>query len=687
MKYFRNLFIYFGLLSILVTSKLNASIEELNLVVSDDKFVLQAEIIEKISNEHFFKTKNIQQINQNFYEILIKELDPNKIYFTYNEINEFINSQIVNDYFDLDLSYKILNHYFNRLIESTEYKIKVVEQNNFNYKKLDFLDIYEEDNIWKSDIKELEDEWFKIAKNDLLNSKLNNDAEDTVTKILKRYENRKKGIYQRNQEDYFSIIINTFTSQFDPHSSYLSPKSAEDFEVQMSLNLEGIGAILTTEDDYAKVVSLVAGGPAEKSNRMSPEDKIIAIKQEESNEFIDVVGWRIDEVVKLIRGKSGSKVTLEIIPAMAESDAETIIVNLTREKIELEERSAQKEIFTINRYGKELNIGVIHLPAFYIDFKAWRENDPDFKSSSKDVEKILNEFNQQNVDALIVDLRGNSGGSLYEANKLSGLFVAAGATVQVKQSSGSIRPWGDGRAKQVWTKPLAVLVDRYSASASEIFAGAIQDYQRGIVIGHRTFGKGTVQKLDDLSEGQIKITESKFYRVSGSSTQSKGIEPDIILPASWDIDDYGESSLDEALPWDTVRPIRHRTFNLNDYAIKNVKIKHNERLNIDPNLIYIQKVRERYDTQKNKKFLSLQLNKRKEERDARRSWMLETENNRRTLLGLVPFKSYEDMEEYDKNYDDVPIDLERDFLLKESTNIIVDYLTFSNTLLISDISS
>ena len=451
---------------------------------------------------------------------------------------------------------------------------------------------------------ELRREWFLMTKNDLLIEILDADLsniDEIKQDLIKRYERRIRRITQRNNEDFFSIIMNNFTSQFDPHSAYLSPKSAEDFDMEMSLSLEGIGALLGIEDDYAKVVSLVPGGPAAKSKQLSPDDKIVSIRQAFEEKGTDVVGWRIDEIVKLIRGNAGTEVELEVIPSKSFSSSERKFVTLVREEVKLEERAAKSKIFDVKSNSRNYKLGIINLPAFYIDFNAWRARDPNFRSSSRDIRNILETFNSENVDAVLVDLRGNSGGSLYEANKVTGLFVASGATVQVKESSGNIRPWGDGRAKQVWKKPVGVLVDRYSASASEIFAGAIQDYKRGIVIGHRTFGKGTVQKLDDLSDGQIKITESKFYRVSGSSTQSKGIEPDIVLPSTWDIEETGESSLDESLPWDTIRPIRHRIYDLNTYAIQAALENHKNRLSSDPNMQYILKIRKRYDQRKQKK--------------------------------------------------------------------------------------
>jgi carboxyl-terminal processing protease len=644
---------------------------------------IQKEIIKKLKEDHFFKVNNIEDINNIFHEKLIESLDPSKVYFTKLEFEQYGNN-LNDESFDLNNSFRILNKYFNRLVEATSYQIEILKDFNFDFSKSEYMDIYSDDNEWKSSFTELRKEWFLLAKNDLLNEILDEDLSDETDSkqiIIDRYERRIRRITQRTNEDYFSIIMNNFTSQFDPHSAYLSPKSAEDFDMQMSLSLEGIGALLGIEDDYAKVVSLVPGGPAAKSNQLSPDDRIVSIRQAYEEKSTDVVGWRIDEIVKLIRGDAGTEVELEIMPSKSLESSERKFVTLVREEVQLEEQAAKSKIISIDSESSNYKVGIIELPAFYIDFNAWRERDPNFRSSSRDVENILRSFNKDNVDAVLVDLRGNSGGSLYEANKLTGLFVASGATVQVKESSGNIRPWGDGRAKQIWKKPVGVLVDRYSASASEIFAGAIQDYKRGIVIGHRTFGKGTVQRLDDLSAGQIKITESKFYRVSGSSTQAKGIEPDIVLPSTWDIEETGESSLDESLPWDTIRPIRHRIYNLNNFAIQRASENHTDRLSSDPNMQYILKVRQKYDQRKNKKELSLNINERKNDKLDRRSWILNAENARRSLLNFDTFDTYDDLETFREEIDTDEISLENDFLLNESKNIIVDYLKFSSQLI------
>jgi carboxyl-terminal processing protease len=593
---------------------------------------------------------------------------------------------------DLKSEFAFINLYFNRLIEATNYQLKEVSKKNFDFTKEEIILIDDDQKKWQKSKFELKKVWRRLAKNDVLTSMLADKELDEATEtIKKRYKNRLRRISQRNEEDIFSISMNNLTSYFDPHSSYFSPKSAEDFEMAMSLKLEGIGALLTTEDDYPTIVSVVPGGPAEKTGKINPDDKIVKISQvEESNTSpIDVVGWRIDEVVQLIRGKSGTKVELELIPGKTEDFSERKFVTITREEVKLEEQAARSRIVEIQRNSQKIRVGIIDLPTFYIDFKAWRNREPDFRSSSKDVEVILRKFTDQRVDAVLIDLRGNSGGSLFEANKLTGLFVSSGATLQVKESNGSIRPWGDARAKQIWKKPMAVMVDRYSASASEIFAGAIQDYQRGIIIGQKTFGKGTVQKLDNLSSGQIKITESKFYRITGAGMQSKGIHPDITLPSTWDVEEIGESSYETALSWDEIKPVRFKKFFMGPTLISKLIDEHLKRVDQSPNLQYILDIRKRYEIQKNKEVISLKLTNRRLEKEERQSWALDIENKRRASLNIETFSSYKDMEDYNdaKEFEDsekdLEIDVDNDYLLNEGMQILSDYTIFNQNIFLS----
>ena len=665
---------------------------KISIKPSNEKELLANEIYQKIRSEHFFKDRKFHELNLRLGQALIEKLDSQKIYFTKNEISRY-TKDFKSSSSDIQLyaSYELINTYFNRLIEATNYQIRVVKKNNFNFYKEEEIILDDDIRAWQGSFIQLKQTWAKLAKNDVLTSMLADKSETEAVKLItKRYSNRLRRILQRNEEDIFSIVINTFTGLFDPHSSYFSPKSAEDFEMTMSLKLEGIGALLTTEDDYPIIVSVVPGGPAEQSGKIHPDDKIVRIKQivETHPEPIDVVGWRIDEVVQLIRGEAGTKLELELIPAKTEDFSDRKWVSLIREEVKLEEQAAKSAIVKINHNKQIFKIGIIDLPAFYIDFNAWKERDPNFRSSSKDVEEILNQFNKENVDGVIVDLRGNSGGSLYEANKLTGLFVSSGATLQVKESSGKIVPWGNARAKQAWKKPMAVMVNRYSASASEIFAGAIQDYQRGLIIGHQTFGKGTVQQLDELTSGQLKLTESKFYRVTGSGMQNKGIQPDINLPSTWDIEEIGESSLESSLPWDQIQPIRFKKFQFDQKLITSLKNSHLKRLIINPNLQYILDIRKRYDEQQEKTVLSVNIDTRKAEKIDREDWSLGIENERRSAKGLELFTSYDDLKEFNENKekvdDDIDIDIDTDYLLNEGAFILSDYIYLNTNLLISE---
>jgi len=499
-------------------------------------------------------------------------------------------------------------------------------------------------------------------------------SDEPINNLAKRYKNRIKRINQQKEEDIFSLVVNVLSKAFDPHSSYLSPKSSEDFDMDMSLKLEGIGALLGLEDDYTKIVSLVPGGPAEKSGLIEPEDKVISIRQGDEESYEDVIGWRIDDVVDLIRGKSGTKVEIEFLSSDSLNENVKKKVLLTREEVKLEDRAVKSEVLNSKEDNKDIHIGIIDLPSFYMDFNAYMKRDPEYKSSSRDIENILSDFNKKDIDAVILDLRNNGGGALDEANKIIGLFIERGPTVQVKLKSGYVRPWGSQKNNQVWNKPVIVLVNRYSASASEIVAAAIQDYKRGIVVGQRTFGKGTVQSLQDISEGAIKVTESKYYRINGKSVQNKGVIPNIEIPATWDIESIGESSYPTALEWDTIKPYRHKQFKLSDSDLIKLQNKFLDRLENDPNLNYLQLIRNRYDLNKNKKFLSLNIKERETQKTLNRAWMLETENNRRSLLGLSLFSDYEEYEASNKSNGQDGINLKKDFMLQETVNIAKDYI-------------
>ena len=659
--------------------------EYISIELSDSKKELSQEIFKKLNKEHYIKEIDKDDFNERYFEAIIEKLDKEKNLFVEKEVQTYIKKSrdVINGDFDIKLAYELINLYFERLTDFFEYQIDLIEEDTFDFSKKEYLDIYHEDNQWQSNFNDLYKLWKLETKNDLLVAKLSDSSNSEPSNdLIKRYKNRIRRITQQKEEDIFSLAINILSNQFDPHSTYLSPRSAEDFDVNMSLKLNGIGALLGIEDDYTKIISLVPGGPAEKSGKIKPEDRITKIRQIGTDNYQDVIGWRIDEVVDLIRGEAGTEVEIEFISFDSSSDS-TKLVTLKREEIKLEDRAAKSEIININNN----KIGIIDLPSFYIDFNEYQNKVKDYKSSSNDVKKILNNFNASNVDAVILDLRNNGGGALIEANKIIGLFVSSGPTVQVKQSRGFIQPYGASRAVQVWDKPMLVLVNRYSASASEIVAGAIQDYKRGFVVGQRTFGKGTVQSLDNLSEGQIKITESKYYRINGMSTQNKGVIPDIELPVTWDIESVGESSYPTAMEWDVIRPYRHKKFKINPDLIEKVIANYEFRLSEDPNLNYLKKVRDRYDLNKNKKKLSLNFEDRKTQKELRKDWLLSIENERRLKVGLEEFISYKEMEDFNESDTSLEnnINLIDDYQLIESTNIINDFIDLEKEIILSSV--
>lgn len=659
--------------------------EYISIELSDSKKELSQEIFKKLNNEHYIKEIDKDNFNERYFEAIIEKLDKEKNLFIEKEVQSYIKKSrdFIDGDFDIKLAYELINLYFDRLTDFFEYQIDLIEENTFDFSKKEYLDIYYEDNQWQSNFNDLYKLWKLETKNDLLVAKLSDSSNSEPSNdLIKRYKNRIRRITQQKEEDIFSLAINILSNQFDPHSTYLSPRSAEDFDVNMSLKLNGIGALLGIEDDYTKIISLVPGGPAEKSGKINPEDRITKIRQIGTDNYQDVIGWRIDEVVDLIRGEAGTEVEIEFISFDSSSDS-TKLVTLKREEIKLEDRAAKSEIININNN----KIGIIDLPSFYIDFNEYQNRVKDYRSSSNDVKKILNDFNASNVDAVILDLRNNGGGALIEANKIIGLFVSSGPTVQVKQSRGYIQPYGASRAVQVWDKPMLVLVNRYSASASEIVAGAIQDYKRGFVVGQRTFGKGTVQSLESLSEGQIKITESKYYRINGMSTQNKGVIPDIELPVTWDIESVGESSYPTAMEWDVIRPYRHKKFKINPDLIEKVIANYEFRLSEEPNLNYLKKVRDRYDLNKNKKKLSLNLEDRKTQKELRKDWLLSIENERRLKVGLEEFISYKEMEDFNESDTSIEnnINLIDDYQLIESTNIINDFIDLEKEIILSSV--
>ena len=543
----------FSLASFFLTS-------EESLEVKNEYSQVVGEIIEILDRNHF--KKNIDINDQKVMDNFLANLDKEKVILTAREISSY--SAKFKNIYNLDEIFKIYENYSNRSLELINHQINVVnlinDSNDLNTTK--FIEKSREDKKRFDSLDAIKNYHALLIKNEFINIHLSNeDFKNSKLKLLKRLKNRVKSLKRIKSDDIFSLYTNSITSLYDPHTNYLSPKSQEDFEINMSLSLEGIGAILSTEDGITKIIRLIPGGPAEKSGLLKVNDKIVGVASLPENDMEDVRDWSIDEVVRLIRGPKNTKVKLEVIPNSSPDDVLGRVIEITRGLVKLEDQAAKKKKVEIYRPNKSYNIGVIDLPAFYMDFDAFSKNQFNYKSSSKDVRNLLRELKEEQVDGIILDLRGNSGGSLYEAYSLAKLFIGKGSIVQVMESNGSIQPLGHTRGIQNYEGPVMILVDKLSASASEILAGAFQDYKRGLIVGSNTFGKGTVQRLENLSYGQLKFTEQKFYRVSGKSTQNLGVIPDINLPYVFDSEEVGEMALENSLPYDDISSLEYEPFN------------------------------------------------------------------------------------------------------------------------------
>jgi carboxyl-terminal processing protease len=516
----------------------------------------------------------------------------------------------------------------------------------FDYTLVEYLPLNGDDVPWAGNTEELDDRWRKRIKNQALSLKLaEKSADEIAPTLVRRYKNQLNRLDQYNERDVFAIYANALAELYDPHTAYFSPRRAENFDINMSLSFDGIGAVLQVDDEYTKVVRLVPAGPADKQGELKPSDLIIGVGQGDEGPIEDVIGWRLDEVVDLIRGPRETTVRLEVIPDKGKTDQRHVVA-IERNKVKLEEQAAQSELLEIEDVDGELRkIGIIEIPAFYIDFAALRRGDEDYKSTTRDVRKLIEELQAEGAEGLVIDLRNNGGGSLQEANDLTGLFIEYGPTVQIR--SAERRVWRDGKRRRsaYYEGPVAVLINRLSASASEIFAGAIQDYGRGIVLGDRSFGKGTVQTLLGMPEGQLKVTESKFYRISGDSTQHRGVVPDIDFPSLFDAGEIGESALDNALDWDQISPVRHREYGMFSSLLPTLEQRHKNRAQSDPDFVYLtDQVAMATETQ-GLKALPLNEVERVALRDSQENRALAIENKRREALGMDTLESLRDEDE------------------------------------------
>ena len=593
-------------------------------------------VLEQLARHHYVRRAIDDTLSSDTLDHYLDALDPQRAYFLEGDIAQFERYRYTLDDAlrrgDLTPAFEIFNRYQTAAESQLESLLRLLEGGieTLDFSKEEYLAMDRSEEPFLASADAREDLWRRRLKASVLSLKLADKADEEIGPLLeKRYRNRLHRLKQTTAEDAFQLFMNALAASYDPHTQYFSPRTSENFNIQMSLSLEGIGAVLRVEDEYTTIASLVPAGPAEKSKQIKPSDRISAVAQGEDGEFVDVVGWRLDDVVDLIRGPAGTTVRLEVLPPDSEAGAPPRVLSLVREAVKLEEQSAQSEILEVPRGQDTYRIGVIDIPTFYIDFKALQQGDPEYKSTTRDVQRLIeglrceaveasdaeDEAPCEPVDGIVIDLRNNGGGSLQEANALTGLFIEAGPTVQIRSASGRVDLFNDEDGQVAWEGPLAVLVNRLSASASEIFAGAIQDYQRGLVLGGQTFGKGTVQTLIPLNRGQLKMTQAKFYRVSGQSTQHQGVIPDIEYPEVYDRDEIGESTLDDALPWDVIRPTRYRRGPNLAPLLALLEDRHETRVETDPDFAYLEAMVERARARSARNRLSLNEVQRRLERE------------------------------------------------------------------------
>ncbi len=658
----------------------------------DEHSLLCIEILNQLRHKHYRKMELNDELSHKMFDLYLTELDEARMFFLDKDIQNFEPLRYLLDEAlrigELEPAFFIYNRFQERLQERLLYLTDFI---NNKFDTLDFsisesIQIERKNAPWAKSVEELNNLWRKRLKNDVLNLKMAGKPMKDIPELLgKRYRNQLNRVKQTKSEDVFRGFMNALTKNFDPHTLYFSPRLLENFNIQMRLSLEGIGAVLQTESEYTKVVRLIPAGPADKSKQLKPGDLIVGVGQGLDGEMVDVIGWRIDDVVELIRGPKKTLVRLEIIPVDKKDEHQTKTINITRNTVKLEEQAAKKKLIEMEYKGKSMKIGIIDIPAFYVDFQALREGKKDYKSTVRDVRRLLEELKKEKVDGLIVDLRDNSGGSLREVNELIGLFIEIGPVVQVRGEGRGVTQLNDMDPEMVYHGPLAVMINRLSASASEIFAGAIQDYQRGIIIGSRTFGKGTVQTLLRLQQGELKLTTAKFYRISGESTQHQGVIPDIVFPSIYDNEEIGESALTNVLPWDKIRPANFEPYPNLKTKIARLKVLHANNIKKSPDFSFLVEEIEYLNELRQRTELSLQEKTRNMEREVSEQRRLKMENKRRKAKGLEPIEKFSELEkekEKEKKEGEAGEKELPDPFLVESQNILLDFIHLSQDQLV-----
>ncbi|CAG4990745.1 Tail-specific protease [Dyadobacter sp. CECT 9275] len=641
-----------------------------------------------LSNYHYRKIKLNDSLSSAIFDRYIDGIDHSRLYYLASDLEDFEKYRLsFDDYLqnkELAVPFDIYNVFRKRYKERSEYiQALLKEPAPFDFSVDESINTDREKAPWAKSTDELNDTWRKYLKSEALDLKLSGKADTSVVTTLRdRYKNRDRALGRIRTEQVFQMFMNAYAESLDPHTSYMAPTSADRFKQEMSQSLEGIGALLREEDNYIKIVEVIPGGPAFKGKQLKKEDKILAVAQGDEGKMVDIVGWFVDDAVKLIKGPKGTVVRLQILSADALPGTPPKEYRLVREKIKLEEQRAKKEVVSVSASNKTYKVGVIDIPLFYRDFEGAQQKEKEFSSTTRDVQKLITELQQENVDGIVIDLRNNGGGSLTEAVSLTGLFINKGPVVQVKEGqTGDIEVQPDTDPAIAYNGPMAVMVNRFSASASEIFAAAIQDYKRGIIVGEQTYGKGTVQTLIDLNQwvpketdqlGQVKLTVAKFYRINGSSTQLKGVTPDLDLPTAFKTNEYGEGSQASALPWDQIATARFESTNMiTDKILGQLKDKYKHRLNTDEELKTLVKTLDEFKKARENKIVSLQEAKRKVERD-------EAEKKRLAMKQLG-----EDSEDEEDTLDGKAVEApksdkkKKDIYLTETGRMLVDLIQLS----------
>lgn len=630
-------------------------------------------VVQQLRRNHYVDLKVNDALSSDTFDNYIEALDPGRYYFLAADIAEFEGYRYELDNAlrrgDLLPAYHMFNRLQKRLLERTKYMQRAIDS---GLERLDFttdevIRIKREKVAWSIDQATQDDLWNRRLKSQVLSMKLNDKELDEIAETLaKRYRNQQKVALRNRSEDAFQTFINAFAATFDPHTQYFSPRTSTNFNINMSLSLEGIGAVLQSDEDATKIVRLVPAGPADKSGALKPSDIISAVGQGDAGPMIEVVGWRLDDVVELIRGPKESTVRLAVQDADAEN-SETKLVTIVRNTIKLEEQAAQASVITVEEGESVRRIGVIEIPTFYLDFKGQQERDPNYRSTTKDVRKLVNRLAEEGIDGLVVDLRNNGGGSLQEADTLTSLFIPSGPTVQVKTSRSTPTIYRNDDNNVIYSGPMAVLVNRLSASASEIFAGAMQDYGRALVVGSQTFGKGTVQTMIPLNRGQLKLTAAKFYRVSGQSTQHQGVIPDIDFPSLFDKENIGESTLDGAMPWDVIDAARYAPYSELSAHVRDLQAHHLARTGDDPHFNYYRALMAKAEEKSGRTSFSLNEGQRRQEKQQDDAWRLELENTLRAATGKPVAKTLDELEELQEAEEDA-LDADATVAVEDATS-------------------